>query len=300
MVSKAHKYIAHTFYSDKMITKSLSSNYVIESNENTDVNAINFKIDNDYDSIYEEQILKKDKGNDLYKIIDIKTSKYTGHIAVIYEPSRIELITSGNKSGEKLENMSKTNDAILGINAGGFVDYGNDDGGTPVGVVIKDGKLVNNIRNPISTGGIAGFNKENVLVLTKGTAQEALNQGIKNAVEFGPFLMVNGTPMKVYGNGGGGRASRTVLAQRKDGIVLFIVIDGENIWLNPASKVGADMNDLIELLTKYGAYNAINLDGGSSSSLTVNGKVYSKPCACVNNTCTKFGERKIPNAWILK
>ena len=34
------------------------------------------------------------------------------------------------------------------------------------------------------------------------------------------------------------------------------------------------MNDVIEMLLRYGAYNAANLDGGASSTMSVNGKLY--------------------------
>ena len=46
--------------------------------------------------------------------------------------------------------------------------------------------------------------------------QEALDMGIRDAVEFGPFLMINGKRSFVKGNGGWGLAPRTVIAQRRD------------------------------------------------------------------------------------
>ena len=54
---------------------------------------------------------------------------------------------------------------------------------------------------------------------------DAIKAGMEDAVEFGPFLIVNGNAAEIKGNGGWGIAPRTVLAQRKDGIVLFVVID---------------------------------------------------------------------------
>ena len=63
-------------------------------------------------------------------------------------------------------------------------------------------------------------NKDNVLVLTKESPDVAIQNGLVDAVEFGPFLVVNGKKAITSGNGGGGIASRTVIAQRKDGIVL--------------------------------------------------------------------------------
>ena len=95
---------------------------------------------------------------------------------------------------------------------------------------------------------------------------------IRDGVTFGPFLIVNGKASKVLGNGGWGTAPRTAIGQRKDGIVLFLVIDGRTV-----SKPGADMNDLIEIMQNYGAYNAANLDGGTSSAMVVNGEIINDP-----------------------
>ena len=54
------------------------------------------------------------------------------------------------------------------------------------------------------------------------SAEEAIKAGVRDAVEFGPFLIVNGEPSKVVGNGGYGLHPRTVIGQRKDGVVLFL------------------------------------------------------------------------------
>ena len=85
-------------------------------------------------------------------------------------------------------------------------------------------------------------------------------------------MIVNGTPSKVLGNGGWGDAPRTVIGQRQDGIVLLLVLDGRR-----AGKMGADMDDLIEIMQRYGAYNAANLDGGTSSVLVVDNTIVNDP-----------------------
>ena len=59
--------------------------------------------------------------------------------------------------------------------------------------------------------------------------------------------------------------NKKLLTLISPGIVLFLVIDGRTV-----TKPGADMNDLIEIMENYGAYNAANLDGGTSSVMVVN------------------------------
>lgn len=296
MKTKNHKYIARTLYSEKMINKVMSENYIAEINENTDVSKIKFeeiKEKEKYSSKYEEQVLKKDPDNDLYKIVNLKGSTWVGYMVVVYDPSKIDLVNTRylGTQGEFLENMSKYHESAVSVNAGGFADAGGvGSGGIPTGTVISDGEVFYRGVTTGWGGGLIGFNKDHVLVLTKDSPEKAIQDGMVDAVDFGPFLIVNGNRAMSKGNGGWGLSSRTIIAQRKDGIVLFFVIDGRQ----PGYSLGIDLVEMTDLLEKYKAYNAANLDGGASSSLVVNGKLYSKPCAV-----SVTGERWIPNAWMV-
>lgn len=297
MTTKDHKYLAHILYTDEMIKEIMNNNYVKDNGQSTNASEITIgqiEEKSTYDSIYEEQILKRDPEHEDYKIIPLSGSGYKGYMGVIYDPSRISLLLAPKfgQTGEFLQTMAKDAGATLAINASGFVDINErGNGGQPTGTIIKDSKIVWQGNETGYSGGIAGFNKDNVLVLTHGTAEQAIADGMRDAVEFGPFLIVNGEPAIIKGNGGWGTAPRTVLAQRKDGIVLFVIIDGRQ----PGYSIGINMPDLVDLLLKYKAYNAVNLDGGASSSLVENGKIVNKPCAI-----SVTGERMIPNGWIFK
>ena len=54
------------------------------------------------------------------------------------------------------------------------------------------------------------------------------------------------------------------------------------------------MNEVIDILLRYKAYNAANLDGGASSTMAVNYKLYNKPSAG-----GEYGGRSVANAWIV-
>ena len=95
---------------------------------------------------------------------------------------------------------------------------------------------------------------------------------IRDAVSFYPYLIINGEASKVTGNGGGGRAPRTAIAQRADGKVLFLVLDGDRNLGR-----GATYADEIRILQNYGAINAANLDGGTSTCMTVNDVLVNDP-----------------------
>ncbi len=297
MTTMSHKYLARTIYTEDIINDVLDGNYVKETNENTDTSDIvigDIDDSGEYDSIYDEQILTRDPAHPEYKLIPLKGNGYQGYMVAIYDPSRVELVMTNKlgRVGQFLRELVVDNQATLGMNASGFVDQNEmGNGGEPTGIVIQDGKVIWDATKTGYSGGIAGFTKDNKLVLTKGTAEEAIKAGIEDAVEFGPFLIVNGKAAEIKGNGGWGVAPRTVLAQRKDGIVLFVVIDGRQ----PGYSLGISMNELTKLLQRYKAHNAVNLDGGASSSIAIGNETITKPCGY-----SATGERRIPNAWVLK
>ena len=217
-------------------------------------------------------------------MIEIKEKSYSGYLVAIYDPAKIKLVTSNKlgTSGEYLVDMAKRTNAKVAINGGGFVDDTTlNSGGVPDGIIIKNGQIINE-KHYSKAGGIIGLTKDNKLYLGKVSAQTAIKDGVRDAVEFGPFLIVNGEVSKVVGNGGYGLHPRTVIGQRKDGVVLFLVIDGRRL-----DCLGADMDDLIKIMTRYGAYNAANLDGGNSSALVIDNKIINHPINWSNQEETR-------------
>ena len=288
MTTMTHQYFATWFYDDDTIEESLNKNKVQETDEITDtdvivVNKTEEEKEVEYANEYEKQILAKNLDKEEYniyadeedyRIIEIEGKGYSGYLAVIYDPSRIKTVYTKKlgTSGQYLTQMAKDNDALIAINGGGFEDPNfNSNGANPLGITISDGKVITN-KTYKGSGGLIGFTEDNKLVLGKMTVKQAQEMNVRDAVTFGPFLIVNGKSSEVLGNGGWGTAPRTAIGQRKDGIVLFLVIDGRTV-----SKPGADMNDLIEIMENYGAYNAANLDGGTSSVMVVNGDIINDP-----------------------
>ena len=295
MTTMSHKYLAYIFFNQNSINHILENNKVIESGSDGTTDGVDIAGEDPgiYESIYEEQVLKRDPGNDLYKVIDVEGNGYKGHLLVVYDPSRVRLYQYEGIShgGKQLDKMLELAGAKAGTNASGFsVNYDTYQY-TIVGSVIMNGKVVSEGGATGWGGGIVGFTNDNKLLLTKKSAYEAVKMGVRDGVSFGPFLVVNGEPSKFKGNGGYGIAPRTAIGQRKDGIVLMLVIDGRR----PGHSLGVDMVELTNIMVKYGAYNASNLDGGGSSSMVVDGKVLS-----VAGGSGYSGERYLPNAWIVK
>ncbi len=293
MTTMTHKYFADTFYSKETINEIMNQNYIVSIDE--DVNLDDIVIGDNgekthYESIYEEEIYTRDENNDVYKIIDIKGDDYVGWLVAIYDPSDVEVAVSSRLGsyGEYTTSMTKNNGGLVGINGGGFEDLdGWGSGETPYGSIIQNGELIWSY--PGGSGELIGFTEDHKLYLTGDSPEVAIENGMEEAIEFGPNLIVNGKVAELAGNGGWGIAPRTVIAQRKDGIVLFLVIDGRQ----PGYSIGASMNEVIEILVRYGAYNAANLDGGGSTTLAVNGELYNTP------STTGHVERYVSNAFIV-
>ena len=293
MTTMNHKYLAKWFYSDEMIKKVLSENNIIEIDEFTNIDEIDFNIKIEYSNEYERQILERDKNNNDYKIIKIDGKGYEGYLVAIYEPERIKTVVTKNigKSGQFLTELAEEHDALVAINGGGFVDPNFvGTGGTPLGITISDGEFIVSEEYK-GSGGIIGFTRDNKLFTGKINESQAKLYDIRDGVTFGPFLITNGKSSIVNGNGGWGTAPRTAIGQRKDGIVLFLVIDGRTLE-NP----GASLSDLIEIMQRYGAYTAANLDGGTSTALVVDGKIVSNPI----NASGEKATRPISTAFILE
>lgn len=295
MTTMNHRYLAHMLYDEDEIYKVMSENYIEQNKEEVNLDDITVNqgdlFSKRYTNKYDKELFDKDPDNDVYKLIRINESKFKGWLTVIYDPSDVELAVSSKlgRIGQSVNTLVRENGGLVGINGGGFEDLdGWGNGSIPYGAIIKNGELV--WYHSGGSGGLIGFNKDHKMYLTYKSPEEAIADGMMDAVDFGPFLIVNGNVSVIHGDGGWGTAPRTVIAQRKDGVVLFLSIDGRM----PGYSLGATMNDLIEVLTRYKAYNAANLDGGASTTMSVNGSLWNNPYVG-----GEYGGRTVSNAWIV-
>ena len=276
MATMNHQHYCKWFYSDDTINAVLGQNYVAEGTDSTDPSLITFdKEPVTYANEYEREILEHDE-DDLYKIIRFEVNGCDAYLAAIYDPSKISVGVSKwlGRSGQYIYDMAKEQDAILAINGGGFFDPGyNSNGANPLGITISNGEVITDDAYSSNNGGVIGLTWDNQLVLLRNVnAHDALNRGVRDAVTMGPFLIVNGKTADIKGNGGWGYAARTAIGQRKDGIVLMLVVDS-----NEFRTKGASMRDLADIMERYGAINAANLDGGTSSAIVEHGKLINDP-----------------------
>ena len=209
----------------------------------------------------------KDHPDGVY-IEEVKGSTYNAYVMVIRDPSKVYMATSTEEfsmdiPGTRINEEIKNQGAIAAINAGAFYDNGTSSpkvGSVPQGLVVAGGKVVWN-SGEAPEQGFAGFNEDNILVVDHTmTASRAKELKIRDGCCFGPALIINGQTNQEAYNTASGCNPRTAIGQRADGAVLFVCIDGRQ-----AGSLGGTYADIINIMKEYGAVNACNLDGGSST-----------------------------------
>ena len=292
METGSHRYLANIFYSDSMVKEVMDNNYLIEIDEDTNIDSISVGMKeeiNNFTSPYEREILEHDP-DALYKLIEFKYKDFDCHMIAIYDPKRVEIgYQKKINQGKILSDIVKDNNAILGINGGGY-SWNN---GYPRGLVVHNGEVI--YSSGIGSFATAAINEDGVLIVGKMKASDVKEKKIKEAVSFSPVLIVNGKSAKFKGTGGSGLNPRTVIAQRQDGIILFLVVNGYGNKLSWKGRGGVYVTDLITILERYHAYNAINMDGGSSTTMVIGNKLINDPCEP-----QKDGQDFIRSAWLLK
>ena len=276
MTTMSHQYFATWFLSKEKIDEILAKNRPQENIEDQSLSAIDIG----------SGISAEDMNG--IELKDISNDSYTGKLLIVNDPSRVKLVSSPRlgTSGATTSQIVAENDAVAGINAGGFQDDALGTGGKPAGLVIEDGKL--RTTNTGASYSLVGMDKDNKMIVSNSMTYSKCQQlNLRCAVSFGPVIIINGNATIKSGTGGWGLQPRTAIAQRKDGAILMLVIDGRQ-----KGSLGATLRQVQDILLDNGAYNAFNLDGGASTTMVYNGNV-------VNSPSDILGERYVPNAFIV-
>lgn len=229
-----------------------------------------------------------DEDGDGIILEEVKGEGYCGYMMVVLDPSRVimgSIPTSYNAMGYTVDAMVREFDAVAGINAGGFYDPdGTGNGSMPDSMTVFEGEVY--YSNLGTRDGFAGIDSNHILHVGKLTAEEVKQRDIQYGVCFGPVLIANGEIALAEDNVGG-LNPRTAIGQRSDGAMLLLVIDGRQVI-----SIGATYMDLVEIFLEYGAVNACNLDGGSSSMMWYRD-------GYVNNCASVIGIRPVPTTFVV-
>lgn len=220
----------------------------------------------------------------------IEGKGYKGHILYVHDPKMIRVVTTSIVGqGEQILSMVKRTGAIAGVNGGAFDDPNWDGNGfKPGGIVMSGGKLLYSdvgMNDPVN---VVGIDRDGLMVAGRYKPSQLLEMGVNDAVTFQPKFIVNGKGLIKNQADGWGIAPRTCMAQKEDGTIMFVVIDGRQ----PGYSVGATLYDVQQILLERGAVTAANLDGGSSSVLVKDDEV-------VNRPSSSYGMRYLPTSFLV-
>ncbi len=214
------------------------------------------------------------------EVVEINGRSFFATLMIVKDPSKVHVGSTypWGEYGKELDKIVAQSGAVAGVNGGLYAADGNR-GGRPYGVCVSNGEI--QLNNPSGWAGLymIGLDKNDILRIVdiEGWSankfkQFAEEEGIRDAVAFQDELsdknnhfvplVINGEARELNGAGSGANP-RTVIGQRADGAILLLVTDGRG----SAGHLGATASDLIDIMLEYGAVNAANLDGGSSSTM---------------------------------
>ena len=270
------KFLASWFLSPEEIQEIVNQNSMQEFNNTVNTDLIN-------SGSFGENISNEEIPD--IEIVEVAKSTYTGTMMIVKDPSRVSLATiyPWKERGVTLDQLVTDNDAIAGIN-GGLYDSSDNSGGKPYGIIVSNGEIQHNKPQEYPGLVLVGFTEDHILQIvdvsdmTSADVEKMVeDMKIRDAVTFQEEasdvnnhfvqLIINNEAREVNGMGSG-LNPRTAIGQRADGSVLMFVTDGRG----KSGHLGASSLDLIEVMQEFGAVNAANLDGGSSSCMYYDGE----------------------------
>lgn len=286
--TSAMGFLADWFLTDAEIAEIMSQGKDVEL-EDSDPSLIVIPkptVPEDTDEPVKDQWGLVDEDGDGIIIDPVRGEGYVGYMMVVLDPSRVVMaskVEDFGKRGYTVAEMVEEFDAVAGINAGGFDDPdGQGNGSIPDTLVVSDG-VVYYAEKGVQEG-FVGFDNNNIMHVGMLYPDQIRDKNIQSGVCFGPVLVSNGVPREQVFSG---INPRTGIGQRSDGAVLMLVIEGRRV-----SSLGATYQDMVEIFLSYGAVNACNLDGGSSSMMWYQGDY-------INNCASVVGIRPVPTAFLV-
>lgn len=306
--ASATKWVPAMFIGEEAVQEILAKKEVQMESDTTDTSKVIIEKNSGLTSSSNEW----ENHPDGIRIEPYQGDTFNAHIMIVRDPSRVYTGISNksgfsrNVPGKRLTEAIEEENAVAAVNAGAFFDNGTagpEVGSTPEGLVYSDGKCVwKTGAPPNGSSGFAGFNDEDILVVSQKnlTESEAEALNIRDGCCFGPALIINEeVNMEAY-NSSSGFNPRTAIGQRADGAVIFVCIDGRQ-----AGSPGGTYADIIDIMVEYGAVNACNMDGGSSSVMLYRDSagIYGEPgqVQMINNySLLQSKPRKMPNYWLVR
>lgn len=276
-------FLSKLYFTDEEIAEMIKSSG-IEEYVPTDTTLINVPAEIP-DSTQPDAWGYVDDDGDGLILVPVSGASYNGYMLIVLDPSRVILGCDPSNfyyRGFTVEEFVKRYDAVAGINAGGFLDAnGQGNGSMPDGLVAYKGSMYNDS----VLRGFAGLDADHILHVGAQNRADAQALNIQYGASYGPVLVQNGEINPAIA-GETSLNPRTAIGQRSDGAILMLVIDGRQI-----TSLGASYQEEAEVMVRFGAVNACNMDGGSSTILYFEDHIV--------NSISLVGIRPVPTTFLV-
>lgn len=294
MTTDQHRWLATSFFpkwlvddvmSRQVDIKEIGITEITDIEETLSVEDINNLVEGEPDS--HGNIVYANNTEEDIVILHIEKPNFKAKLIIVDDPSRVFLGATDYKGsrGEFICDYLEKENAVVGVNASGFIDTGGVSlGGEISGMCVSQGEYWGSYKSKYT---LVGFDNEDRLIVGGTDNWEQYN--IRDGMQFRPTLILNGEKV-VEDSAGWGLQPRTTIGQCANGVVLILVADGRQVGYS----LGATMEDCADILLEYGAVTAAACDGGSSSVIGYQGEIINEP-----STNMPTG-RYLPNAWLVR
>lgn len=198
-----------------------------------------------------------------------------------------------SEQGKKAGAIAALNGTFFDVKNGGSVDF-----------IRIDGQVLDTTR---LSSKILAEHQRSAIVIHRNQVQIIAGDSIagwekrlpaENVMVTGPLLIHKGKPLGLSSRPFNTiRHPRTAVGITKKGEVLWLTVDGR-----AKEAAGMSLFELSSLMVALGCIEAINLDGGGSTTLWVDGTtqtgIVNMPCD--DKVFDEFGERKVSNVLLLR
>ena len=281
-------FLANLYLSDEEIAEIEKAEEIAVEETDTSLITVKTELSSSAEGHYRDDWGYTDDDDDGLILVSVPGETYTGYMLIVLDPSRVVLGCNPDMLGAKgytVAQYVEMFDAVAGINGGGFDDPNGQGNGSMPDCAIVSGSEVYCAWQGIGKG-FVGIDQDDILQVGFTSTEELKTRKIRDGTGYGPVLVANGEsvdPDKLVS----GLNPRTAIGQRSDGAILLLVIDGRQ-----PNSLGATYLDEAEIMLRFGAVNACNLDGGSSSLLWFRGEY-------INNNASVIGIRPIPTSFVV-
>ena len=231
-----------------------------------------------------DQVLAIDAANGLL-VVRIREDAFRGVLILGRDPARLRCAPAAEwgTAGQKIGDIAAASGALAALTASGF-DAEGPEGAWQTGAAMCSGTAYG---EHLKTG-YKRLEKHTDNKLYVVDAPTDFHPECTDATEWTPALIVDGITTVSEADHYNVRNPRCCLGQARDGTVLMLCIEGRYF-----DSLGATAPECAQILSRYGAYQAMNLDGGTSAICWYQGECITR---CSDPELPEG--RCLPNAWL--